>query len=90
RSAAVAAKGDVGRSRKGEEPAPLPAALRHLGYERLLPIAHYGPPILLDQRWWSEGAGSRRSARLQIVLEGGEALALLSRERAWEVEALYD
>ena len=90
RSATVAAKGDVGRSRKGEEPAPLPAALRHLGYERLLPIAHYGPPILLDQRWWSEGAGSRRSARLQIVLEGGEALALLSRERAWEVEALYD
>lgn len=76
--------------REGEEYAPLPAALRHFGYERLLPIAHYSAPMLIDQRWWSEGEGSRRGARLQVVLESGEALALLSRERTWEVEALYD
>ncbi len=76
--------------REGEECAPLPAALRHFGYERLLPIAHYSAPMLIDQRWWSEGEGGRRGARLQVVLESGEALALLSRERTWEVEAIYD
>ncbi|MCT1866082.1 DNA polymerase Y family protein [Dermabacter sp. p3-SID358] len=85
--AATAHKPDL---REGGECTPLPAALRHFGYGTFLPIAHYGAPMLIDQRWWTEGEGSRRGARLQVVLESGEALALLSRERTWEVEALYD
>lgn len=88
RSRTDASHGD--EHREGEECAPLPAALRHFGYERLLPIAHYSAPMLIEQRWWSEGEGSRRGARLQVVLESGEALALLSKERTWEVEAIYD
>lgn len=55
-------------------------------------VVGYGPPVLLDERWWA--SDGQRAARLQLVvrLDGGEDLALLalSHQGAWTLEGLYD
>jgi protein ImuB len=64
-----------------------PAALSVEGGPRLAVTAWAGP-WPLEERWW-EGGGRRR-ARLQLLLESGEA-HLVSRESGrWWVEATYD
>lgn len=51
-------------------------------------VAGWAGPWPIEERWWD--GGGRRRARLQVLLEGGEAY-LLSRERGlWAVEASYE
>jgi len=53
-----------------------------------LAVRAWAGPWPLEERWW-EGGGRRR-ARLQVLLEDGEA-HLVSRESGrWWVEATYD
>jgi protein ImuB len=51
-------------------------------------VVGWAGPWPLEERWW-EGGGRRR-ARIQVVVEAGQA-HLLSRESGrWWVEATYD
>ena len=50
-------------------------------------VMAWAGPWPLEERWW-EGGGRRR-ARLQVVLEGGEALLLTREGGRWWVEATY-
>ena len=51
-------------------------------------VTGWAGPWPIEERWWD--GGGRRRARLQVLLEGGEAY-LLSRERGrWAVEASYE
>jgi protein ImuB len=43
----------------------------------------------VDERWWERG-GRRRRARLQVVLDGGDAYLLTLERGAWTVEGCYD
>jgi protein ImuB len=50
-------------------------------------VTGWAGPWPIEERWWD--GGGRRRARLQVLLESGEA-HLLSRERGrWAVEASY-
>ncbi|MDO5644869.1 MAG: DNA polymerase Y family protein [Dermabacter sp.] len=70
---------------------PLPAALAHLPRERPLEIALHSAPVILDQQWWAPTQPSaHRGARLQIALDSGDGLVLLSDAGQWSVEGCYD
>ncbi len=49
-------------------------------------------PWPVDERWWDpEAAGQgSRTARAQVLLEGGRALLLCYRQRQWYLEGLYE
>jgi len=84
----VDAAGDPVRvSGRGELSAP-PARLSVAGGPWSDVVAWAGP-WPLEERWW-DAAGSRRRARLQLVLADGPArLAVLEGGR-WQVTATYD
>jgi protein ImuB len=44
-------------------------------------------PWPLEERWWE--AGRRRRARMQVVVEGGEAYVVSRETGCWRVEASY-
>jgi protein ImuB len=64
-----------------------PAALSVEGGPRVAVTAWAGP-WPLEERWW-EGGGRRR-ARLQVLLESGEAHLVTRESGRWWVEATYD
>jgi protein ImuB len=64
-----------------------PAAISIEGGPPLLVTAWAGP-WPLEERWW-EGGGRRR-ARLQVLLESGEAHLVTRESGRWWVEATYD
>ncbi len=55
--------------------------------EKREPVVRWAGPWPLEERWW-EGGGRRR-ARLQVVLESGEAHLLYREDGRWWVEASY-
>jgi protein ImuB len=64
-----------------------PATLSVEGGPRVAVTAWAGP-WPLEERWW-EGGGRRR-ARLQVLLESGEAHLVTRESGRWWVEATYD
>jgi protein ImuB len=64
-----------------------PAALSVEGGPRMAVTAWAGP-WPLEEKWW-EGGGRRR-ARLQVLLESGEAHLVTRESGRWWVEATYD
>jgi protein ImuB len=64
-----------------------PAALTVEGGAWVKVVAWAGP-WPLEERWWE--SGGRRRARLQVLLEGGEALLVARESGRWWVEASYE
>lgn len=64
----------------------IPAALAIEG-GRLERVSRWAGPWPLEERWW-EGGGHRR-ARLQVVLESGDAHLVYRERRQWWVEGSY-
>jgi protein ImuB len=52
-------------------------------------ITAWAGPWTADERWWDPD-GCRRLARLQVVLDGGNAHLLLREGGRWWLEASYD
>jgi protein ImuB len=52
------------------------------------PVAAWAGPWPLEERWWEEGG--RRRARLQILLEDGDAYLVTRENGSWWVEASYE
>ena len=50
----------------------------------------------VDERWWDPDRSDRsnhsggRTARVQVLLEGGRALLLCYRQRRWYLEGIYE
>lgn len=65
-----------------------PAVLTVMG-QRATAVAGWSGPWLLDERWW-QAEHQRRSARMQVVLDDGQAVVLATRSGSWVVEATYD
>jgi protein ImuB len=51
-------------------------------------ITAWAGPWPLEERWWEEGG--RRRARVQVLLESGEAHLVTRESGKWWVEATYD
>ena len=71
-----------GRGLLSSEPAAL--AVENGAFE---PVVAWAGPWPLEERWW-EGS-RRRRARIQVVLEGGEAYVVSRETGGWWVEATY-
>jgi protein ImuB len=71
-----------GRGLLSSEPAAL--AVENGAFER---IVAWAGPWPLEERWWE--AGRRRRARMQVVVEGGEAYVVSRETGCWRVEASY-
>ena len=63
-----------------------PAALA-VGNGALARIVAWAGPWPLEERWWE--AGRRRRARIQVVVEDGEAYVVSRETGGWWIEAVY-
>jgi protein ImuB len=52
------------------------------------PVLGWAGPWPVQQRWWATGRAE--ASRVQVVLDGGEALLLLFRDGRWWVIGEYD
>jgi protein ImuB len=77
----------IGVSGRGT-PTASPARLSIDG-DRWLAVEGWAGPWLVDERWWDPVA-HRRRARVQVVVEGGDAHLLALEAGRWWVEATYD
>ncbi|MCG7426952.1 DNA polymerase Y family protein [Helcobacillus sp. ACRRO] len=64
----------------------------HLAGTAPVGLTGFSAPEILDQGWWrsADAASAHRGARMQVLLESGLALVLLSERGTWRIEALYD
>lgn len=60
-----------------------------VGGGRARSVVAWAGPWPVEERWWDPRA-RRRKARMQVVLEGGEALLLAVEGGSWGLEARYD
>jgi protein ImuB len=47
-------------------------------------------PWPVDERWWNPEHAKGRTARAQVLVEGGKALLLCFRQRRWYLEGIYE
>lgn len=47
-------------------------------------------PWPVDERWWDPDRGTGRTARAQVLIDGGRALLLCYRQRRWYLEGAYE
>lgn len=61
-----------------------------VGAER--PVVAWAGPWPMEERWWERTTGGpwRRVARLQLLLEGGEAWLVAREGGRWRLEGVYD
>jgi protein ImuB len=67
----------------------------HLAGARTGPLAWWGGPWSVDERWWDADSSATGSARVQVLLDGpddgaGRALLLCYRQRRWYLEGVYE
>jgi protein ImuB len=77
----------IGVSGRGV-PTASPARLSIDG-DRWLEVEGWAGPWLVDERWWDPVA-HRRRARVQVVVEGGDAHLVALEAGRWWIEATYD